>query len=296
MELNEEQLKLAENQLKKHLPLSQKVYGTLVMRNRVSSDPLDVIVDTWPDFRVIICRPQVIQVHSCCSCSTVTAVIGHQFGLHAFQREDLFKDSLVFTTDSKALEELVRRNPVFDWTQFLCLGTDLQDISLFKTLASEKKVPCSELAICHMMTLTDVNKLPPVDSTGVRLASLTESHIQLVNQTWKFSEPMAETMIRNMIRNFPSKCVLDERGQPISWILTYNSSAMGMLYTLPEHRGKGYAKILISTMARRLHSEGYPVYCSIEEKNLVSYRLFQKLGFTEDPEYRAVWYGFNDLT
>ncbi|XP_053731100.1 glycine N-acyltransferase-like protein 3 [Synchiropus splendidus] len=272
MELNEEQLKLAEKQLKKHLPLSQNVYGALVMRNRVSSDPLDVIVDTWPDFRVIICRPQVIQ------------------------REDLFKDSLVFTTDSKALEELVRRNPVFDWTQFLCLGTNLKDISLFKTLASEKKVPCSELAICHMMTLTDVNKLPPVDSTGVRLASLTESHIQLVNQTWKFSEGMAETMIRNMIRNFPSKCVLDERGQPVSWILTYNSSAMGMLYTLPEHRGKGYAKILISTMARSLHSEGYPVYCSIEEKNLVSYRLFQKLGFTEDPEYRAVWYGFNSLT
>lgn len=117
-----------------------------------------------------------------------------------------------------------------------------------------------------------------------------------MNQTWKFSEDMAASMIRNMILNFPSKCVLDETGRPVSWILTYNSSAMGMLYTLPEHRGKGYAKILISALARRLHGEGFPVYCFIEEENHVSYTLFRNLGFTEDPQYRAVWYGFHDLT
>lgn len=102
-------------------------------------------------------------------------------------------------------------------------------------------------------------------------------------------------MIRNMIVNFPSFCVLDEQGQPVSWILTYASCAMGMLYTLPEHRGKGYAKMVSIAMARRLYAQGYPVYCFIEEENSGSYRLFQNLGFSEDPSYRETWFGFNHL-
>lgn len=102
-------------------------------------------------------------------------------------------------------------------------------------------------------------------------------------------------MIHNMIANFPSCCVLGAERKPVSWILTYQSCAMGMLYTLPEHRGKGYAKVLISAMARRLHAEGYPVYCFIEEENVVSYRLFKNLGFTEDPSYRETWFAFGGI-
>lgn len=102
-------------------------------------------------------------------------------------------------------------------------------------------------------------------------------------------------MIRNMIANFPSCCVLDSEGTPVSWMLTYASCAMGMLYTLPEHRGKGYAKVVICSMAKRLQAEGYPVYCFIEEENRVSYQLFKSMGFTEDPSHRETWFGFNYL-
>lgn len=102
-------------------------------------------------------------------------------------------------------------------------------------------------------------------------------------------------MIRNMIANFPSCCVLDAEGKPVSWILTYASLAMGMLYTLPEHRGKGYAKAVISTMAKRLHAQDFPVYCFIEEENTISYKLFTNLGFTEDPFHRETWFAFNDI-
>lgn len=132
-------------------------------------------------------------------------------------------------------------------------------------------------------------------SSGISLSSLDESHVGLVNQTWKFGNDEGSVrMIRNMIVNFPSCCVLNAEGQPVSWILTYASCAMGMLYTLPEHRGKGYAKVLVSTMAKRFHTQGFPVYCFIEEENVVSYKLFKNLGFTEDPSYREAWIGFSD--
>lgn len=124
----------------------------------------------------------------------------------------------------------------------------------------------------------------------LRVSSLNESHSALVNSTWKFAMgECSEQFIRNMILHFPSSCVLDSEGRPVSWILTYASCAMGMLYTLPEHRQKGYAKALVTILSKKLHSEGYPVYCFIEEENQLSYRLFTSLGFTEDLSYGAAW-------
>lgn len=126
-----------------------------------------------------------------------------------------------------------------------------------------------------------------------RLSVLTESHANVVNKTWKFGgDDKGYRNILNLIRYFPTCCITDENNQPVSWVLLYDYCAMGMLYTQPEHRGKGYAKALVTTMAKRLHSQGYPVYCFIEESNPLSYTLFKSLGFTEDPSYRAVWYEF----
>ncbi len=112
-------------------------------------------------------------------------------------------------------------------------------------------------------------------SSSLKLSSLNESHLDLVNRSWKFGCEDSKLMIKNMILNFPSCCVLDSNDQPVAWILTYASCALGMLYTLPEHRGKGYAKALVTIMSKRLHSQGYPVYCFIEEENHLSYSSSQ---------------------
>lgn len=272
MELvTESMLKMAENHLKTYLPRSQEVYGCLVLLNKVKPDPVKVFVDRWPDFRVIVCRPQYEQMG------------------------DVFRETVVFANDEAILEETIKMSSVIDWTRYLCLGTNPHHMEIFKAVASEKGVPSSTLAVCHTMILEDVSKLPQVDSSGISLSSLDESHLGLVNQMWKFAkDEIAVSMIRNMITHFPSCCVLDPEGKPVSWMLMYVSCAMGMLYTLPEHRGKGYAKVVVSTMAKRLHTEGYPVYCFVEPENMVSYRLFKNLGFSEDPLYKHVFYTFNE--
>ncbi|XP_026166050.1 glycine N-acyltransferase-like [Mastacembelus armatus] len=272
MELKEEQLKVAESQLRKYLPRSQQVYGCLLLYNRVRSDPVKFLVDRWPEFSVIIYKPQ------------------------QEQKGDVFKDMLVFAIDEAILEETIRKPSVIDWTRYLCFGTCLHHWETLKSVASEKDVSIRKVAVCRKMTLEDVSKLPSIDSSGIAVRSLDESHISLVNRAWKFGDnEMSVRMIQNMIMNFPTCCVLDTEGRPVSWILTYASCAIGMLYTVPEHRGKGYAKVLISTMAKKLHALDYPVYCFIEEENMVSYRLFKKLGFTEDPSHREAWFSANEL-
>lgn len=127
-----------------------------------------------------------------------------------------------------------------------------------------------------------------------RISSLNLAHVDTVNKAWKFGGgEQGHRNVKNLISNFPSCCIVDEQGEPVAWIMMYDFCAMGLLYTLPEHRGKGYAKLLISTMAKKLHADGYPVYCFIEEENMASYKLFKNMGFVEDSSYRAVWFQFN---
>ncbi|KAG7462899.1 hypothetical protein MATL_G00189580 [Megalops atlanticus] len=168
---------------------------------------------------------------------------------------------------------------------------------MLKEISSSRGVPVREFTLVHLMTLQDPSLLPEltVNSDAVtRISSLNESHIDLVNKTWKFGgDEKGYKNIKKLVSHFPTCCIIDENGQPVSWVLVYDYCALGMLYTLPEYRGKGYAKILISTIARRLHAQGYPVYCFIEEENELSYRLFKNLGFTEDPTYKAAWFEFN---
>ncbi|XP_037394375.1 glycine N-acyltransferase-like protein 3 [Pygocentrus nattereri] len=269
--LTKEELKLAEKTLRHYLPKSQQVYGFVVLINRVEADPVDVLVDHWPDFSVLLVKPM------------------------RQEEADLYKGVCIFAKDGVALKNVLLETDILDWTQYLCLSFDLCYEETVKAVAANRGVKGTKMSVCHMIKLDDCSDLP-TDGLSVQVSSLQESHTALVNSTWKFgSGKFSERMIRNMILNFPSCCVLDSDGQPVAWILTYCDCAMGILYTMPEHRKKGYAKALVSIMAKKLHSEGYPLYCFIEEHNRLSYSLFASLGFTEDPSYRVTWYSFNEM-
>ncbi|XP_066535260.1 glycine N-acyltransferase-like protein 3 [Hoplias malabaricus] len=267
--LTRDELKLAEDSLRPLLPKSQQVFGHIALMNRVEADPVEVMVDQWPDFNVLLVRP-VRQ-----------------------EEADVYKSACFFAKDDDSLRNALLGSDLLDWTQYHCLGFDQRHEETIKAVAVSKGASGSRMSLCHMLTLQDPSHLRSEGFSG-QVSSLKESHVALVNSTWKFSiGEFSERVIRNMILNFPSCCVLDSGGQPVAWILTYANGAMGILYTLPEHRGRGYAKALVRTMARKLHSEGYPVFCFVEEENTLSYELFISLGFTEDPSYRATWYSFN---
>uniref|UniRef100_A0A8C1TM98 Glycine N-acyltransferase-like protein n=1 Tax=Cyprinus carpio TaxID=7962 RepID=A0A8C1TM98_CYPCA len=248
-QLTTEDLKTLEVDLKNYFPQSMQVYGCIVQLNRNGqrADPVSVLVDQWPEFRVLFIKPEFRE------------------------KGDLFKDLTVFSKkDEVCLRDLLAHSDVIDWKMFFCLAAELHHEKMLEVVAINRGVPMKKEAVCYMLVLRDPSKL-------LHLSSLNESHLELVNRSWKFGCEDSKLMIKNMILHFPSCCVLDSDNQPVAWILTYASCAMGMLYTLPEHRGKGYAKALVTIMSKRLHSQGYPVYCFIEEENHLSYSLFTSL-------------------
>ncbi|KPP80040.1 hypothetical protein Z043_100343 [Scleropages formosus] len=114
----------------------------------------------------------------------------------------------------------------------------------------------------------------------------------MVNATWTFGgDEQGFRNIKNLIERFPTCCIVDEKGQPVSWVLVCNYCTMGMLYTVPEHRGEGLRQAPHQHHVQEAPQSGL-VYCFIEEENQLFYRIFRNLGFTEDPAYRAAWFEF----
>uniref|UniRef100_UPI00398EE871 glycine N-acyltransferase-like protein 3 isoform X2 n=1 Tax=Pristiophorus japonicus TaxID=55135 RepID=UPI00398EE871 len=223
--LTKEKLLTLEKALRNYLPAAIKTYGTILNVNKGKIHDLEVVVDSWPDFNAVICRPGR-KVQSSCT-----------YNYSVFQRSEQFAQT------------------------------------------SYGRQCCRLDNLFHVWRADVASRISHLDLT----------HAQIVSRNWKFGNDTSLEFIENVIANFPNYCILDETDNPVSWLLSYNYGAMGLLYTLPEHRRKGYAKLLVATMVKTLQNLGYPIYCFIEEENDKSYQLFEKLGFKESPGIRFAW-------
>ncbi|KAF5901412.1 glycine N-acyltransferase-like isoform X1, partial [Clarias magur] len=110
------------------------VYGYIYRFNRIKADPLDVLVDQWPDFSVILIRPQ------------------------RQQKSDFFKLISIFTKDETSLLNLLNRTDVLDWKQFLRLIVDRRHEEVLRAVAVSRGVSMSKLYVCRVMTFQDPSK------------------------------------------------------------------------------------------------------------------------------------------
>ncbi|EMP26661.1 Glycine N-acyltransferase-like protein 3 [Chelonia mydas] len=135
-------------------------------------------------------------------------------------------------------------------------------------------------AMAHGYTLPQHRRLDP----AVRLSSLDVSHADLLNETWVFGgNEKSGKYLASLIRHFPSVCLLDTVGHPVSWTASDLFGAMGPAYTLPQHWGRGYMGMLNNLMAKRLHALGYPSYGNVATENYRMQRLQERQGFQRQP-------------
>ncbi|XP_038664771.1 glycine N-acyltransferase-like isoform X3 [Scyliorhinus canicula] len=271
--LNEEKLLILEKALQNYLPASIKTYGTILNINRGKISDLEAVVDSWPNFSTVICRPCMKDETNNLVESTLT----------------------VFSKDQSSLYHLLMDDNVVNWTtSFTFGGINTSFLELVKDVAACKKFTISIPNSSRVMILEEPEDLrditPEMTDVASRISCLDPSHAQIVNRNWKYgNDDSGLQFVKSILEKFPSYCVLDETDNPVSWILTYQYGAMGLLYTLPEHRRKGFAKLLVTKMVKVLQNLGQPIYCFIDEENTKSYQLFEKLGFKEAPDIRFSW-------
>ncbi|XP_077060462.1 glycine N-acyltransferase-like protein 3 [Siphateles boraxobius] len=278
--LRTEELTQAESVLKQFFPESIKVYGCIFNINRGKPHNLQVIADQWPNFTFIICKPKVQGTKD---------------------REGDFNIYSIYSKSKASLRNFLDTPGVINTDSFTLLaGLDIRHSEAAQEFADQRGLPWKVQVVMNVFLLQDAEQLQFKDSdvspAGVSFPPLSAAHADLVNSTWKYGgDRNSYNSVLNYIAHNPSLCVMEEGGtEPVSWLLVYQHAALGLLYTLPQHRGKGYGKILVCMMARTLLERGHPVYCFVEEENDTSSKLFTSLGFQRSAHYRAVWFELNN--
>jgi GNAT superfamily N-acetyltransferase len=97
--------------------------------------------------------------------------------------------------------------------------------------------------------------------------------------------------VRAILSEKPS-FVCEVNGEPVSWSTIHLNGAMGMIYTLPQHRRQGYARSLAAfQIDHQLRAHGFAC-CHVVGDNVPSYTMLLGLGATKEPT-PIVWRSLN---
>ncbi|XP_003803573.1 glycine N-acyltransferase-like protein 3 [Otolemur garnettii] len=255
-------LLILEKMLKSCFPESLKVYGAVMNVNRGNPFQKEVVLDSWPDFKAVITRRQR---------EAETDNLDHYSNAYA-----------VFYKDVRAYRQLLEEHDVINWDQVFQiqgLQSELYDVS--KAVASSKQLDI-KLTSFKAVRFSPVSTLPDTSflkGSSPRLTCLSVTDADLLNRTWsRGGNEQCLRYIASLIACFPSVCVRDDKGNPVSWSITDQFSTMCHGYTLPEHRRKGYSRLVALTLARKLQSRGFPSQGNVLDDNMASINLLKNLG------------------
>ena len=107
-------------------------------------------------------------------------------------------------------------------------------------------------------------------------------HANLVNDHWKHKFPGSHLMIQDYIKfNNALGMFLNRSDLVVSWALEQHYGGIGMVYTLEEYRGRGYATSVVKLMIETLETKNIDPFVCIEHSNTASIRFFRKLKFQD---------------
>uniref|UniRef100_A0A8C3S402 Glycine N-acyltransferase-like protein n=1 Tax=Chelydra serpentina TaxID=8475 RepID=A0A8C3S402_CHESE len=299
------------------LPGLALVYGTVMHVNRGNPASQEVLVDSWPEFKIVLTRPH-----------REVAWDPSDYGTNLYT---------AFYRDEGACRALLGNSRAVDWGQaFQIQGEPFQpshlspqpgrgwrcrtllpsyatsyqlnfcspgSLSLVPGQPPRVPFPClcwfypptpppaltapPPLARSIPSVLTPPHlSLPPAlcfrPENGLRLAPVSPAHAKLLSDTWMFGgNSWSLRYLCLLIRHFPNACLLAPEGPPISWSLTDPLAALTHGYTLPEHRGQRHTGSVVGMLAAQLHARGFPVYTRVLPHNEPSLHTLKRLGFRE---------------
>lgn len=66
---------------------------------------------------------------------------------------------------------------------------------------------------------------------------------------------------------------------PVAWVLTLSDGSTGALYTMPEYRRRGLAKVVVADRLAKCAGLGLRSYCHVEVTNEASERMWEGMGW-----------------
>ncbi|MDD4291955.1 MAG: GNAT family N-acetyltransferase [Clostridia bacterium] len=101
------------------------------------------------------------------------------------------------------------------------------------------------------------------------VGSLLPKHARMVNKYYEYKGPHSYSNIKSSIEKRPSSAYYID-GKPVSWALIHDDYSMGIMYTIPEYRRKGYGVQVSKNLIRQVLERGEVPFVHIVQSNHVS--------------------------
>ncbi|XP_066107681.1 glycine N-acyltransferase-like isoform X2 [Saccopteryx bilineata] len=250
-------LQMLEKSLRKGLPESLKVYGTVFHMNQGNPFKLKALVDKWPDFNTVVVRPQEKEM---------TDDLDHYTNTYQ-----------IYSKDPKNCQEFLGSPEVINWKQHL----QIQTKKLVPSLLDAQKLSPDGAAY---------NSTTILNQEMFKLSSLDVTHAALVDKFWSFGgNEKSQRFIKRCIQNFPTFCVLGPEGTPVSWDLMDQTGELRMAGTMPEYRRHGLVFQVIRAQVQALEKFNFPMYSHVDRANHAMRKVCFKLSFVPMPADWNQW-------
>ncbi|XP_032547543.1 glycine N-acyltransferase-like protein 3 [Chiroxiphia lanceolata] len=258
------QLRLLEETLRKSLPTTLPVLGTVMTVARGNPAAHEVLVDSWPDFGIVLTRLRPEE--------------------HKDPKDHYTNQLAVFYRDKGALQALLGgTEAVVQARAFQILGLQEGLDEAVREAAGSKGLQVETIRYLGLMSPEPPRprgQLPP----GLRLAPVSPSHVPLLNATWaQGGNARSRAFLLGLVRALPSACLLGPRGRPVSWTLLDAQGCLRHGYTVPAWRGRGLTGLTMAAMGRGLHARGFPIYCTVLPHNAAALSALGAIGFVTQP-------------
>lgn len=278
--INEPQnLQILYESLEKSIPESYKVYGAIFHIKNKNPFNLEVLVDAWPDYQIVITRP----------------------------KKEEMKDDLdhytntyhIFTKAFDNLEEVLASPQVINWEQALqiqgCqenLGEAIKKVSASKSVQvnytkttlftfdiSEKFKTSSDgsvnLELTKMFNMDEASK-----KRDFSRIFLDASHAGLVNENWDFGKnERSLKYVEHCLQHFPGFGLLGPEGVPISWVVMEQSCEIRMGNTVPKYRRQRNMLQIAYHGLEYLIQEKMPFYFHVADSKEGYIQALRSFGF-----------------
>ncbi|XP_036035610.1 glycine N-acyltransferase [Onychomys torridus] len=269
-------LQMLEKSLRKYLPESLKVYGTVYHINHGNPFNLKALVDKWPGFNTVVVRPQEQDMADDLDYYTNTYQI--------------------YSKDPQNCQEFLNSPEVINWKQHLQIQSsqsrlneaiqNLANIQSFQVNRSENILFVESETIKTLFpSLLDTKKLSPgngkpkaINQDMFKLSSLDVTHAALVNKFWLFGgNERSQRFIERCIKKFPSSCVLGPEGTPASWTLMDQTGEIRMGGTMPQYRAQGLVSFVVYSQSQIMKKRGFPIYSHTDKSNTAMQKMSYSL-------------------
>ncbi|KAG8228201.1 hypothetical protein J437_LFUL004326, partial [Ladona fulva] len=116
----------------------------------------------------------------------------------------------------------------------------------------KRLLPCEDIFDCYWMSAKAAKALKIECPDDMYFSKLEDIHADIVNSTWFYRSNNPPDMVNDMIKHMETLGLFrKEDSKLVSWV--FNAIyGVGMLYTVEEHRKKGYGTLVLRKLANHL--------------------------------------------